>query len=283
MNIYSKQDYTISKAIRNISTIGVREQGYLSPQFSTFSGMTVNNVLSKFNICILDQEVVCDDMFRKDFQTYHEQCTTIGICSLVFYHPDNTHLTQFLNEQVETASNLFIPTDNLMANYITSWLSAHYLQGEIRNLLDYYINYPILKFQELHCPLCQRSIIVPAGIFFSTLDKKARSTFAPIEKYLPCTQFTDNIGGNVYSAQIHNKTFHLYSDLTVDYANPQHCSCPDCTALIPLDIEELQQDRQDEAPLFMPIWPLRLTDKDIKTIRQQDSLTNPDTGNWVKP
>lgn len=281
MKTYSKQDYAISKAIRNISLFGVIEKGYLPPQFSTFSGMTPNNIMQRFNICILDKDTVIDDEFVIQYQKYHKHCQFNGICSFVFYHPDNENLNNLMQEQIHTATNIFINTNDLSAEFICSWLSADYLQGRLPNRLDYHLNRPVLKVKELHCPLCGNYFQVPSGLFFASLEANSYKKFIPIEQFMPVTQFTDNIGGNVFAMQMMTGQFELYNDSVTNYASPLSFMCPHCCVRIPLEIDELKYEEPDEEIILKPMWPIRLTDKDISQIHNCDTLVAPATGEWA--
>ncbi len=282
MKLYSKQDYSIAKAIRNTTEQGVMERGYLSPQFSTFSGITLNNLLNKFNICILDKDVVCDSDFQEAYRTYHTQCLALKLCSFLFYHPDNTPLAEFLNQQIISGANQFIASNDLSGKFVATWLSANYLQQRLPDMLNYYTNLPVLKVKELSCPLCGEIIKVPAGLFFASINIENFKRLVPIERFLPVTRFTDNIGGNVYNIQLQYGKFHLYDDETTDYSTPPFISCPDCAVRLPLNIHELRQDESDEIPTLIPMAPIRLTDEDIRTVRESDGCTEPGTGEWVK-
>lgn len=282
MKIYSIQDYSINAAILEAFTGHIWGNGLLSPQFSTFSGVTDRNVCSRFNLCLLDKDTPFDGEFRRDFPAYLEQCRIKGICSFVFFHPDNGELCRYLQLREPAITARYIPTEDLSSAFLTGWLEKNYLHGMLPDLLDYFYNRPVLKLIRSSCLLCGKIMTVPAGVFFESIQSAKNDHAYPIERFLPVDRFTDNIGGYVYYFQLLSGKFRMYEPDCTDYAHPETCTCPDCgtrVKLPPINPQLLAVCPQSD----IAIPPMRLTDEDLAAIRDSGFPQSPHTGAWSTP
>ena len=282
MKIYSKQDYKISMAIRNLSTAGVKETGEKPPYFSTFSGITPNNVIQEFNVCVLDQDVTCDEEFIRRFNEFREECAAQSVFSTVFYHPENVPLAEFMDTQLSTATGVYVPTRNLSSEYISDWLSADYLQGRLPDRLDRLVNRPVLTTKRISCPLWSEDIWIATGLGFHSLQADFGNRLKPIEKFLRVTDFTETIGANVMAAQLDYADFILYSKSAHSYASPHTMTCPFCSVRIPLDINELMPDRPTKDVAHKILHPFYMTDECIKAVRNAQGAEAAGTGEWIQ-
>lgn len=272
MNIYSKTNTSIYAALKEKYRDRVIELGFLPPYFSSFSGIWEGSKHLFFNICILGQEVVVDRAFREAFRTYRNQCIRASAMSFVFYHPRNHELSVFMTGQVHTESSNYIASEDLSETFIVNWFSKR-MDRTPTDLLDYLGNCPLLFLTETTCPLCDKRLTVPAGITFGDFHKDKPSILDPHyvvkENFLPVTEFTDHIGGNVYYDQLYTGKFTLYKDDQVDYGQPEFVTCPDCQTRIPLSPIVSDFHFPDAFNQLYLLWRTELEDADIRVIREK--------------
>ncbi len=275
MNIYSKTNTSIYAALKEKYRDSIIELGFLPPYFSSFSGILEGSKHQFFNICILGQEVVVDQAFHEAFRTYRNQCIRAKAMSFVFYHPRNHDLSVFMTGQVHTVSSNYIASEDLSETFIVNWFSEC-TDRTPTDLLDYHGNCPLLFLAETTCPLCDKKITVPAGITFGDFHKGffhessiLDPHYAIKENFLPVTEFTDHIGGNVYYDQLYTGKFILYEDDQIDYSRPDFVTCPDCQTRIPLSPIVADFHFPDTFNQFYLLWQMELEEADIKVIREK--------------